>query len=248
MGTDAMMKAIFALVLLVGLAAPALAQEEGGMPAANTEIGNKASLQRGAKLFVNYCLSCHSAQYMRYSRAAEDLGLSEEQTVKNLIFTGTKFGERMTVAMRPSDAEKWFDKAPPDLSLTARSRGVDWVYNYLKSFYVDESRPSGWNNSVLPNAAMPNVLWELQGMQHAVLERDAHGGEPKVAALKVDQPGLMTPAEFDQAARDITTFLQYVGEPAALQRHAYGAWVILFLAFFTFIAYLLKHEYWNDVH
>lgn len=243
------MRTILALILFIAVAAPVLAAEHGeGMPAANTELGNRASLQRGAKLFVNYCLSCHSAQYMRYSRAAEDLGLTEEQTKKNLIFTGTKFGEKMTVAMRPADAEKWFDKAPPDLSLTARSRGVDWIYNYLKSFYVDETRPSGWNNTVLPNAAMPNVLWELQGMQHAVLEHGAHGGEAHVTELKVQQAGLMTSAEFDQAARDITAFLQYVGEPAALQRHAYGAWVILFLAFFTFLAYLLKHEYWNDVH
>jgi ubiquinol-cytochrome c reductase cytochrome c1 subunit len=234
------------------LFAPVVALAAGGgdaPPPAYTTISDQGSLQRGAKLFVNYCLSCHSAKYMRYARVAEDLGLSEEEVQKNLNFTGAKFGEQMTVAMSPEDAALWFGAAPPDLSLTARSRGVDWISDYLKSFYVDPSRPVGWNNTRLPNASMPNVLWELQGTQRAVLESDGHGGT-KVARLELDPnvPGRLSKTEYDRAVRDLTTFLEYVGEPAVLKRDQYGVWVVLFLAAFTFLAWLLKHEWWKDVH
>ena len=254
------MKRILIVLIIMAAAAPAFAAEGGEYLPANTEMGDRASLQRGAKLFMNYCLSCHSANYMRYARMAEDLGLTEQDVTRNLIFTGAKFGEPMTVAMSPEQGEKFFGKAPPDLSVTIRTKeaGPDWVYTYLKSFYVDEQRPSGWNNSVLVNASMPNVLWELGGTQAAVFEPKPKDGACEEGHAEVEgkclvkfQPlaaGSLSPEKFDEAVRDVTAFLQYVGEPAALERHAVGPWVILFLVFFTFIAWLLKHEYWRDVH
>ena len=253
------MKRILIMLLLMVAAAPALGAGGGAFQPANTQMGDRASLQRGAKLFANYCQSCHSATFMRYSRMAEDLGLNEADVVKSLIFTGAKVGEPMTVAMTSEQGEKFFGKAPPDLSVTVRSKaqGPDWVYTYLKSFYVDESRPVGWNNSVLVGASMPNVLWELGGTQAAVFEpkHDGHcaEGRPEVEGkclvkFQTLTPGIMGPEQFDEAVRDLTAFLQYVAEPAALERHAYGPWVILFLSLFTFIAWMLKHEYWRDVH
>ena len=241
--------ASFLAGLSLVLSATAAQAASGGtaLQAAGTNVSNAASLQRGAKLYMNYCVSCHSLQYLRYSRIGEDLGLTEEQVMQNLNFTGAKYGETVDVAMSTADGEQWFGKAPPDLSLVARSRGVDWVYTYLKSFYLDESTPSGWNNTVLPNAAMPNVLWELQGVQHAVTEKGEHG-ETMVKHFEVATPGLMNEREYDEAVRDITTFLEYAGEPASLQREKYGVWVILFLAVLTFLLYLLKVEYWRDVH
>ena len=170
--------------------------------------------------------------------------------MRNLNFSGAKFGEPILTAMPEADAAQWFGKAPPDLSLVARSRGVDWVYTYLKSFYVDESKPSGWNNPLLPGVSMPNVLWELQGVQRATMEKGEHGAEPHIAKLSVaeHERGTMTAAEFDESARDLTAFLQYAGEPAALQRSSVGVWVILFLALLTFLSWLVKAEYWKDVH
>lgn len=228
--------------------AAALAAGGGNLQDAQVNIGDTASLQRGAALFANYCAGCHSLQYQRYSRLAQDLGLTEEQVMENLAFTGAKFGEQMTVAMDPADGEAWFGKAPPDLSLVSRVRGPNWVYSYLKGFYIDESRPMGWNNTVFPDASMPHVLWDLQGVQHPVYGQ-AHGGAaPAIERLELVEEGKLTPGEYDRVARDITNFLQYVGEPAALQREAYGLWVILFLAALTFLTWLLKKEYWRDVH
>jgi ubiquinol-cytochrome c reductase cytochrome c1 subunit len=232
-----------ALGLLVG-SVSAMASEEGGLPSAGTNISDQASLQRGAKLFFNYCVGCHSLKFMRYSRIGEDLGLSEDEVMKNLNFTGANFGETIESHMPAADAAKWFGKAPPDLSLEVRAKTADWVYAYLNSFYLDASRPVGWNNTIFPNASMPNPLWELQGVQTAV-KKD--GGE-EVEKLELSKPGRMTPAEFQQATRDLTNFLEYASEPAALQRKHYGIWVLLFLAGFTFLAYMLKKEYWKDVH
>ncbi|WP_425501580.1 cytochrome c1 [Pseudoxanthomonas kalamensis] len=215
---------------------------------AGNDLGDQASLQRGAALYMNYCSGCHSLKYLRYSRMAEDLGLTEDEVMNNLNFTGAKFGEQIQVAMPHGSAEKWFGKMPPDLSLIARVRGSDWIYTYLKSFYVDESRPLGWNNQLFANASMPNPLWELQGLQHAEFGEPDEIGERHVKALKVTQPGRQSAAEFDQTVRDITNFLQYAGEPAALKREKLGVWVILFLVALTFLAYLLKQEYWSDVH
>jgi ubiquinol-cytochrome c reductase cytochrome c1 subunit len=168
--------------------------------------------------------------------------------MSNLNFTGAKFGEQVQVAMPHDPATKWFGKMPPDLSLIARVRGSDWIYTYLKSFYLDESRPLGWNNKLFPNASMPNPLWQLQGLQHAEMSKPDKIGERHVEALKLTQPGTQTPVQFDQTARDITNFLEYVGEPAALKRQSMGVWVILFLVALTFLAFLLKQEYWKDVH
>lgn len=251
---------LFALALAALAAiAPSVAFAEGeGLEEANTHMTDQASLQRGARLFMNYCSGCHSLKFMRYGRMGDDLGLSEKEVTESLNFTGAKHLDHINVAMNPVDAANWFGKTPPDLSLTGRSRGPDWIKTYLKSFYTDESRPSGWNNTVLPNASMPNVLWQLQGSQHAVTE-PKHGDEacPKgefngqcIKELVVDdaRKGQMTPEEYDQAATDIAAFLQYAAEPAALQRESYGVWVILFLAFFSLLAYMLKHEYWRDVH
>lgn len=275
---QAMTKAGLVLAVALVTASPlAIASSEGGaMKPANTRVDNIASLQRGAKLFFNYCIGCHSIQYMRYARIGEDLGLTEDQVMKNLNFTGGKYGETIHSSMPPEDAARWFGKAPPDLSLEARAKGPDWIYNYLKSFYVDPARPVGWNNTVFPGASMPNVLWELQGVQHATFEpkekkTEACSGEGDgckngqretehckegqteldgkcLAHLEVATPGKESAQEFDESVRDLTAFLQYVGEPAALQRTKLGVWVVLYLAALTFLAWLLKKEYWKDVH
>ena len=229
--------------------AAALAAAGGPVQQAGNDLSDRASLQRGAKLYMNYCSSCHSLKFLRYSRMAEDLGLTEDEVMKNLNFTGAKFGEQVQVSMPAAGGEKWFGKMPPDLSVISRVRGSDWIYTYLKSFYLDESRPLGWNNKLFPNASMPNPLWELQGLQHAEFGPvDPATGERHVEGLKVAQAGRQSAQEFDQTARDITNFLEYVGEPAALKRQSVGVWVILFLAALTFLAYLLKQEYWKDVH
>ena len=238
--------AIFAVGLMLSFGA--IAAEGGHLRHAGTDIGDKASLQRGAKLYMNYCSGCHSLKYMRYSRMAEDLGLTEEEVMDNLNFTGAKFGEQVQVAMTEDHAKQWFGKLPPDLSVISRVRGSDWIFTYLTSFYQDESRPLGWNNALFANASMPNPLWEMQGLQRPVYGKtDPETGEAPVERLEIAQPGTQDKVEFDQTVRDITAFLEYAGEPAALKRQSLGVWVILFLAFFTFLAYLLKKEYWRDV-
>ena len=231
-------------LLMAAIPVFAFAATEVHLEHSGVNIKDRASLQRGAALFVNYCSGCHSLGFQRYSRMAEDLGLSEEQVTKNLVFTDAKFGGPMKSALTAKEGEKWFGKAPPDLSLVARSKlgGPDWTYTFLKSFYADESRPSGWNNTVLAGASMPNVLWELQGTQ-----RPIHDESGKVH-LELASPGTQTPEQFDATVRDITNFLTYVGEPSAAKRQALGVWVILFLTVFTFMAWLLKKEFWKDVH
>jgi ubiquinol-cytochrome c reductase cytochrome c1 subunit len=220
--------------------------QEGGMEPQNIRVDDIASLQRGAHLFFNYCSGCHSLQFMRYSRIAEDLKLDDKDVQASLIFTGAKIGDKATNRMPAAMAATWFGKAPPDLSLEARAKGPDWIYHYLKSFYLDPSRPVGWNNTVFPNASMPNPLWELQGLQVGV--KAGEGGDANVEKLEIKTPGRVSEAGYDQAVRDITAFLTYAGEPAALQRTSMGVWVLLYLAVFTFIAYLLKLEFWKDVH
>ncbi len=241
---------LFALVVAVLLAAPSVAIAAGApqLEPAGINVNDMKSLQRGAKLFVNYCLSCHSAAYMRYNRLAEDLQLSEEMVMENMVFADKKIGETMSIAMDPEDSEQWFGKAPPDLSLVGRSRGADWLYAYMRSFYRDES--GRWNNLVLPNASMPHVLWELQGIQALAAGAPADDGHGAggVAHLELTVPGSMAAAEYDEAMRDLVAFLDYMSEPAKLKRKNIGVWVILFLAVFAFLAYLLKAEYWRDVH
>ena len=236
------------LASLVLAPASAFAAEGGALLQSGTDLDDRASLQRGAQLYMNYCSGCHSLKYLRYSRMAEDLGLSEDEVMQNLNFTGAKFGEQIQVSMPAEGSAKWFGKTPPDLSLITRVRGSDWVYTYLKSFYLDESRPLGWNNTLFPNASMPNPLWEMQGLQHAEFGAPDATGERPVEGLKIAQPGTQPGEHFDQTVRDITAFLEYAGEPAALKRQGLGVWVVLFLVFLTFLAWLLKNEYWRDVH
>ncbi len=228
--------------------AATFAATEGALQQAGNDLSDQASLQRGAQAYMNYCSGCHSLKYLRYSRMASDLGLTEQQVMDNLNFTGAKFGEQIHVAMTKAQGEKWFGKMPPDLSLIARVRQSDWVYTYLKSFYLDETRPLGWNNKLFQNASMPNPLWELQGLQHAEFGEPDAAGERHPERLVVTSPGKVTPQEYDQTVRDITNFLEYAGEPAALKRQSLGVWVVLFLALLSFLAYLLKNEYWTDVH
>jgi ubiquinol-cytochrome c reductase cytochrome c1 subunit len=218
---------------------------------ATIDLGNEASLQRGAKYFVNYCLSCHSAKQLRYSRMAEDLAISPELVELNLMFTGEKIFDGMTISMRPKDAEKWFGVNPPDLSLIARSRGADWLYTYLKSFYIDESRPFGVNNALFPKVGMPHVLADLQGLQKAVYKEvvSADGATRSVIEkLEIAQPGRMNEKEFDQAMNDLVNFMVYMGEPAKMERQKLGWKVLAFILLMIVIFYLLKKEYWKDIH
>jgi ubiquinol-cytochrome c reductase cytochrome c1 subunit len=239
------------VVLAVALLAPLGASAaEGHFDRAMNDVGNRASLQRGARNFVNYCLACHTAKYVRYNRVAADLGLSTQQLEENLMFTGTSPHDTMLNGMNPDDAKRWFGVVPPDLSLIARARTPDYLYTFLRSFYVDPSRPTGMNNLVLPGAAMPNVLWQLQGTQEAVWEgeMDAQGNAQKhFKEFKLATPGKLSPAEYDAFVRDTVNFLDYIGEPVQLQREGLGYKVIAFLIFFTLLAYALKKEYWKDV-
>jgi ubiquinol-cytochrome c reductase cytochrome c1 subunit len=239
-----------ALVFVIALlaASSVSAQHEVELEEAGNSVDNTPSLQRGARYFVNYCLGCHSAQYVRYNRLAEDLQLTENQLLENLMFTGQRPLDTMSIAMDPVDANRWFGVTPPDLSLIARSRGTDYLYTFLRSFYVDESSPTGVDNIVLPGTAMPHVLWELQGVQHAVEVQDPE--HPEAAPhleLELVTPGSLTEDEFDDAVRDIVNFLDYIGEPMQLERQRLGIRVIAFLLVLLLISYFLKKEIWKDV-
>ena len=243
------------LIALVLLALPGLSLASGGegypLLHAPIDLHNKASLQKGAKLFVNYCMGCHSLEHQRYNRMARDIGLTDEQVKNNLIFTGAKVGETMKNAMPKTDAKRWFGVAPPDLSVISRARGVDYLYTYLLTFYQDSTRPYGVNNAAFPNSGMPHVLWELQGMQKPVYEthKDHDGHETKVLKdFELVQPGSMSPPQYKEAMADLVNFLAYVGEPIQLERQRLGLWVILFLCLAFVVFYLLKKEYWKDVH
>ncbi|MEP6884361.1 MAG: cytochrome c1 [Gammaproteobacteria bacterium] len=228
------------------------AEEEGGigLQHAGTDIANSESLQRGARNFMNYCSGCHSLKYLRYNRMAEDLKIPESELPGNLMFTTDKAFETINSAM-PADSESWFGKQPPDLSLMARARGTDYLFSYLKGFYVDKTRPWGVNNLYLPSTAMPHVLQYLQGLQKPVYknEPDAQGNARMVlTSLDIMTPGVMKPEEYDQFVRDIVNFLDYAGEPVKEKRQSMGVFVTLFLLVFLVFAYLLKKEYWKDVH
>jgi ubiquinol-cytochrome c reductase cytochrome c1 subunit len=233
------------LALAVLVSAPVNGAGNVILERANTDVSNIGSLQRGARNFVNYCMGCHSAKYVRYNRLANDLQISEHQLVNSLMFTGGKPHDTMKIAMPADDAERWFGVTPPDLSLIARSRGTDYLYTFLKSFYIDESRPTGVNNLVLDNVAMPHVLWELQGMQRAVFEEGEHGREFK--EFEMVTPGLLSPQEYDRFALDLVNFLEYVAEPVQLERRQLGIWVLIFLLVFGLLAYALKQEIWSDI-
>jgi len=243
------MKKIVCTLILALAPAFVLAQEEG-LQKADINLSNTASLQRGAKYFVNYCMGCHSAQYVRYNRLGDDLGLNEAQLENYLMPGGGKISDTMVSAMPAADSEKWFGRTPPDLSLEARSRGPDWIYSYLKSFYVDDRSATGANNTVLPNAAMPNVLWEMQGLQKLVIatEKSGEDGDKPASHFEPLTTGKLTPAQYDQVALDLTNFLTYTAEPIQLERRDLGLKVIGFLIVFFLFAYLLKREIWKRLH
>ena len=238
--------------------APLVASASGGgapVQHAGNDVADVASLQRGARNFVNYCMGCHSAKYIRFSKLQEDLQLTEEQVEQNLMFAAKTVDELMEISMAPADAERWFGQTPPDLTLVARSRGVDWVYSFLKAFYLDDRAATGTNNLLLPGASMPHVLWELQGKQEATFhtsEKDGvevkHFGEPSYfEAFEIVKPGKMSPEEYDQFVRDLVNFLDWAGTPEQLERQRLGIWVIIFLFVFLIFAYLLKVDIWKDV-
>ncbi len=243
------------LIAILSLALLPLSAMAGGgevhLDEANIDLANHAAIQRGAKTFVNYCMGCHSAQYFRYSKLTE-VGLTEQEIKDNLMLGGGKIRDQMTIAMSPADAAEWFGAPPPDLTLIARVKhdGADWLYSYLRSFYVDDSRPMGVNNTVFPNVGMPHVLADLQGVQKAVYKEVKHGDKTEhvVDHLELVEPGSMTPAEYDATVRDLVTFLVHVSEPMKLERQRLGIWVLLFLGVLFVLAYLLKKEYWKDIH
>ncbi len=249
------MKKLISILLLSIM--PVMGMAAGGMAIplepANNDLSDQGSLQRGVKYFVNYCQGCHSMQYVRYGQMAEAVGLTDDEVKENLMFKDTeKLGMKMTSSINPDDAARWFGKAIPDLTLTARIRhGGDWIYNYLKSFYVDPSRPTGVNNIVFPDVGMPHVLGELQGLQKAVfkIEKDADGNEHKIFE-KFEQitEGQMSAEEYDNMIRDLTNFMVWASEPMKLERQRIGVFVLIFLGILFVLAYLLKKEYWKDVH
>ncbi|MCY1236497.1 Ammonia monooxygenase gamma subunit [compost metagenome] len=246
------MKKLLSIIALAGACfagAPAMASE-GGFPLepAPVNTADLSSLQRGAKLFVNYCLNCHGASMMRYNRL-KDIGLTDDQIRQNLLFTADKVGETMTIAMQPKEAKAFFGAQPPDLSVIARARGDDWLYTYLRTFYRDDSRATGWNNLVFPSVGMPHVLWELQGQRAAKFtEVEEHGEKVhKFAGFEQLSPGKMSKVEYDQAAADLVGFLDWMAEPAQNHRKRLGVWVLLFLGMFTVFAWRLNAAYWKDV-
>ena len=232
------------------------------------DMGDKASLQNGAKLFVNYCLSCHGAAYSRYERVAADLDIPLSHLKENMMFTTDKAGDLMTVSMSEKDGKEWFGVAPPDLTVVSRVRKPNWVYTYLRSFYRDESTPSGWNNALFSNVAMPHVMYELQGAPKLISLPGADSAEHKTDkhddahAAKADEStytaggavfdmshrGKLSNAEFDSEMRDLTNFLVYLAEPAQMQRKKIGVWTLAFLIIFMLLAIVLKKEYWRDIH
>jgi len=271
-------RALACAALLLPFAAPA--SEGPQLQSAPINAHDLASLQNGAKIFVNYCLNCHSAGYMRYNRL-QDLGLTEQQIKDNLIFTGVKVGELMQVAMDKHDAKEWFGVAPPDLTVTARSRssgagsGADWIYSYLRAFYRDPTRPTGWNNLIYENVAMPHVLWQLNGQQQLVVqeftsEHEAQaaqiaarslarldeevvtkdGKQTRLYVLKTLQPGTgtLSQVEYDRFIVDLVNYMTFMAEPMRLERRQAGIAVLLFLGILFVLTLLLKKEYWKDVH
>ena len=251
----------FFLGLFLALGLLGGAQAAGGGVALDRfpveRVTNLPALQSGAQLFVNYCLNCHAASYMRYNRM-RDIGLSDEQIKNNLMFAAKKIGDPMTISLDPVQAKDFFGAAPPDLTVVARSRssgagsGADYLYTYLRTFYRDDKTVTGWNNLAFPNAAMPHVLWELQGQQRAVFatEKDAHDPTKTHSVFKGFEPiteGTMSAAQYNEAIADLVAFMQWMAEPHQGQRVRIGVFVLLFLAVFTVIAWRLNAAYWKDV-
>ena len=258
------MKTLIATLLIslapaLAFTSSAFASSGAHLESVEINLDNKASLQRGAKLFVNYCLNCHAASYMRYSRMAKDIGLSDAQVTENMIFPADfskekdgkpkKAGQLMTVAMSEEDGKAYFGTPVPDLSVIARARGADWIYTYLKSFYIDESRPFGVNNTTFPAVGMPHVLWELEGLKKAVKTKHTENGhETETVTYETVVPGSMSAAEYDGAITDLVNYLEYMGEPAKLVRYTMGVYVLGFLFLLFIVSYAMKKEFWKDVH
>jgi ubiquinol-cytochrome c reductase cytochrome c1 subunit len=250
-----MKKLILTLVMALGLATAAQASEELAWDKAPNNVNDLPSLQTGAKLFVNYCLNCHSAAFMRYNRL-RDIGLTEQQIKDNLLFTTEKVGDTMKAAIDPNQAKEWFGANPPDLTLIARSRsghggsGADYLYTYLRTFYRDPTKATGWNNLTFPNVGMPHVLWQLQGEREPQFEtREEHGHEVKVfTGWKQLSPGTMTTLQYDQAVGDLVGYLQWMAEPVQKTRVRVGVWVLLFLGVLTVITWRLNAAFWKDIN
>jgi ubiquinol-cytochrome c reductase cytochrome c1 subunit len=245
-----LIKQLLAVLVFVPLAAAASGGASLHLDKAPVNPSDNGSLQRGAKMFVNYCLNCHAASYMRYSRL-QDIGLTEEQIKNNLLFTTEKPGDTMTVAMKYADAKVWFGAAPPDLSVIARSRGADWLYTYLRSFYRDESRPTGWNNLAFDKVGMPHVMATLQGEQVAHFRKavDHDGNAYEVfERFELVKPGTVTLAEYDTMVGDLVNYLAWMAEPVKAKRLSTGLLVLAFLGIFFVVAYYLKKEFWKDIH
>jgi len=251
-----MKKILLSLLLTICSLTSVLANSDGiAWDRAPNKTNDVVSLQKGAKLFVNYCLNCHSAAYMRFNRL-KDIGLTESQIKENLLFTTDKVGDTMKISMDPQQAKEWFGGVPPDLTVIARSRaghggtGADYLYTYLRSYYRDETKATGWNNLAYPNVGMPHVLWQLQGERKAVFETaHEHGHEVHVfKGFEQLTPGTMNSVEYDQAIGDLVGYLQWMGEPSQNTRVQVGVWVLLFLLVFTFFAWRLNAAYWKDIH
>ena len=226
------------LIILALVPVMAFANESVKLEKAPIDAANHESLQRGARTFINYCLNCHSANYMRYNRLL-DIGLTEQQIKDNLLFAGDKVGDQMRVSINKGEAKKWFGVAPPDLSVEERARGADWIYTYMRSFYRDEKSVTGWNNTVYDKVAMPHVLYELQGVQE--YDHDTH-------QLTLTKPGRLSVAEYDTLVGDLTNYMAYMAEPAKQQRNHMGWFVLMFLGVLLVLTYKLKKAYWKDIH
>ena len=239
------------LMLFFMFSVEAFATSSSKLSHMQVDLSDQQSLQRGAKIFINYCLSCHSAAYMRYNRMGQDLSISDDVLKENLMFGAEKVGDVMSISMRQEDSINYFGVIPPDLSVIARSRGADWLYTYFQTFYKDDSRPFGVNNLVYKDTAMPHVLWELQGEQHLVSKESiaAVYYDPSYSDfLELVSPGKLTEKEYDRTVRDLVNYLVYMGEPIKLKRTKIGVWVMFYLFVFLLIAYMLKKEYWKDIH
>lgn len=246
-------KGISLAVLMLGLSISSSGWASSAGPAlesADNDMSNIPSLQRGARNFMNYCSGCHEAQYVRFNSMGKDLGFSEKQMVDNLMFNAEKTFETIRNNMPAEDAKRWFGVAPPDLSLMARSRGSDYIYNFLRGFYLDPGKATGVNNIVLPGTSMPHVLADLQGLQKAIYHADSHGAAdaaPVFESFEMVVPGKMSAEEYDNFVRDTVNFLDYISEPVQLKRRVIGVWTLLFLTLFLIVAYMLKKEIWKDV-
>lgn len=240
------MKTFTISILLLVFSLGVAAEESTNLQQANFDPEDRASIVSGAKNFVKYCLGCHSIKHIRYQRIAQDFGLDEKKVLADIAPQGSSIYDQMHTAMNGHDSEKWFGIQPPDLSLVARSRSVDWLYSYLKGFYKDKTKPLGTNNVVFKDVGMPNVFWQLQGEQKPTFT--TVDGQEVIDTLVIDTPGTLSEQEFDTMINDIVNFLNYVGEPIKMERERLGKYVIFFLLMFLVIAFLLKKEYWKDVH